>query len=100
MISLSHVQEVQKTEEVRVAWVKTACALIQTRKYPLQDRYLWMRLANSFMAADRVSLYVHPADSSRYLLHKSAAWRFESEVSDLRAELVRQRNGRRRFPHH
>ena len=90
----------------RVAWVKAAQALYQTHKPQLAEKLAWLELANRYMAADRISPYVHPA-RPKYMLHKEASGYYHKWTIDLEQEMVlmtdemlRQRNGRRRFPHH
>ena len=99
-ITLGVVRKKQEVDAARAAWVKTACALVHTRKYPTHDRYLWLRLSTSFLAADRVSCFAHPTQISKCMLHKDAAEYYEEEAGELREELMRARRGRRRFPHH
>ena len=84
----------------RADWVKTARAVYETRKPVLGEKVAWLELSNRYMSADRVSSYAHPHDRSQLMTYKEAAIRFQSEASDLREEVMRQRRGRRRFPHH
>ena len=101
--------EREQTQAARVEWVKLACALVQTRKHPQSELYSWTRLANSFMAADKVSVYADQYNPSRLLLHKKAAKRYRDQAASLELRVMSIENEayertrdvrRRRFPHH
>ena len=72
-------------------WVQTAAALSQTRKKSVDERLMWFKMANRYMAADRVSDYPCPR-TKKLILCKQAA----RSYATLCAEIDEMTYGRRR----